>query len=176
MKDDLPSIIVPRLLFDYGQLSQDEMRALASQLPRKIIRWIAIHHPDNRSRLLFFEMTNVTIGEGTVLNEGLTIYDEFEPRVTFGKRVAVATNVTIIASSNPNNSELQKLDYVRDHLIQLDRVTIGDDAWLGAGATILPGVEIGEGAIVGAGAVVIHNVEPYCVVAGVPARVVRRLR
>lgn len=176
MTDDLPSLIVPRLLFDYGQLSPDEMRALASRLPRKLVRWIAIHHPDNRARLLFFELTNVTIGEGTVLNEGLTIYDEYESRVTFGKRVAVATNVTIIASSNPNNSELQQLDYVRDHLIQLDRVTIGDDAWLGAGATILPGVTIGEGAIVGAGAVVTHDVEPYTVVAGVPARVVRSLR
>ena len=176
MTDELPSVIVPRLLFDYGDLSQDEMRALASRLPRKLVRWIAIHHPDNRSRLLFFEMTNVTIGEGTVLNEGLTIYDEYEPRVTFGKRVAVATNVTIIASSNPNNSELQKLDYVRDHLTQLDRVTIGDDAWLGSGVTILPGVEIGEGAIVGAGSVVTGNVDAYTVVAGIPARVIRRLR
>jgi maltose O-acetyltransferase len=176
MTDELPSLIVPRLLFDYGHLSQDEMRAMASRLPRKLVRWIAIHHPDNRSRLLFFEMTNVTIGEGTVLNEGLTIYDEYEPRVTFGKRVAVAANVTIIASSNPNNSELRKLDYVRDHLTRLDRVTIGDDAWLGSGATILPGVEIGEGAIVGAGAVVTGNVDAYTVVAGIPARVTRRLR
>jgi maltose O-acetyltransferase len=175
MPEELPSQIVPRLLFDYGQLSQEEMRDLASRLPRKLVRWIAIHHPDNRSRLLFFEMTNVTVGEGTVLNEGLTIYDEYEPRVTFGRRVAVATNVTIIASSNPNNSELQQFDSVRE-LIQLDRVTIGDDAWLGAGATILPGVTIGEGAIVGAGAVVTRDVEPYSVVAGMPARLVRRLR
>ncbi|HEV7765974.1 MAG TPA: DapH/DapD/GlmU-related protein [Thermoanaerobaculia bacterium] len=176
MTDDLPSLIVPRLLFDYGQLTQDEMRTLAAKLPPKLVRWIAIHHPDNRTRLLFFTLTGVVIGEGTVLNEGLTIYDEYETRVTFGKRVAVATNVTIIASSNPNNSELQKLDYVRDHLIQLDRVSIGDDAWLGAGVTILPGVSIGEGAIVGAGAVVTKDVEPYTVVAGIPARVVRRLR
>lgn len=174
--DEFPSLIVPRLLFDYEHLSQHEMRTLASRLPRKLVRWIAIHHPDNRSRLLFFEMTNVTIGEGTVLNEGLTIYDEYEPRVTFGKRVAVATNVTIIASSNSNNSELRNLDYVRDHLTHLERVSIGDDAWLGAGATVLPGVDVGEGAIVGAGAVVTRNVEAYSIVSGVPARLVRRLR
>jgi maltose O-acetyltransferase len=151
------------------------MRALAAQLPRKLVRWIAVHHPDNRSRILFYEMTNVAIGEGTVINEGLTIYDEYEPRVTFGKRVAVATNVTIVASSNPNNSHLERLEYVRKHLMHLDYVTIGDDAWLGAGATILPGVAIGEGAIVGAGAVVASNVDPYSVVAGVPAKVIRRL-
>jgi acetyltransferase-like isoleucine patch superfamily enzyme len=176
MTDDLPSQIVPRLLFDYERLSRDEMRELASRVPRKVVRWLAIHHPDNRTRLLFFEMTGVAIGEGTVLNAGLTIYDEWEPRVSFGKRVAVATGVTIIASSNPNNSELQKLDYVREHLIQLDRVTIGDDAWLGANVTILPGVTIGEGAIVGAGSVVTRAVKPYTVVAGVPARETRRLR
>lgn len=176
MTDELPSQIVPRLLFDYAYLSPEEMRALAERLPRKLVRWIAIHHPDNRSRLLFFEMTNVTIGEGTVLNAGLTIYDEYEPRVTFGKRVAVAANVTIVASSNPNNSELQHLESVRERLIRLDRVVVGDDAWLGSGVTILPGVVIGEGAIVGAGAVVTQDVEPYSLVAGVPARLLRRLR
>lgn len=176
MAADLPSTIVPRLLFDYETLSVDEMRALAGKLPRKLIRWIAMNHPDNRSRLLFFAMTNVTVGEGTVLNAGLTIYDEYEPRVTFGKRVAVATGVTIVASSNPNNSHLAELPYVRDQLTKLDRVTVGDDAWLGTGAVLLPGVEIGEGAVVGAGAVVTRSVAPYTVVAGNPAKVIRSLR
>jgi len=176
MTSDLPSAIVPRLLFDYEHLSADEMTALASKLPRKVVRWIAIHHPDNRTRLLFFELTNVRVGEGTVLNAGLTIYDEYEPRVTFGKRVAVATGVTIVASSNPNNSELAKLDYVRDRLTQIEHVTIGDDAWIGTGAILLPGVEVGEGAIIAAGAVVTRSVEPYTVVAGAPARVIRRLK
>lgn len=173
---DLPSTIVPRLLYDYQHLSRDEMRELALRLPQKLIRWIAIHHPDNRSRVLFFELTKVVVGEGTVLNAGLTIYDEYEQRVTFGKRVAVATGVTIVACSNPNNSELNALPYVRDHLVRMDRVDVRDDAWLGTGAILLPGVEIGEGAIVGAGAVVSRSVAPYTVVAGNPARVIRSLR
>jgi acetyltransferase-like isoleucine patch superfamily enzyme len=46
-------------------------------------------------------------------------------------------------------------------------------AAVGAGATILPGVEIGEGALVAAGAVVTRDVEPWTIVAGVPARVMR---
>lgn len=51
-------------------------------------------------------------------------------------------------------------------------VRIGDDAWIGAKAVILPGVTVGAGAIVGAGAVVTHDVAPGVIVAGVPARVI----
>lgn len=51
-------------------------------------------------------------------------------------------------------------------------VEIGDDVWIGAGATVLAGARIGTGSIVAAGAVVRGEVEPYAIVAGVPARVV----
>jgi acetyltransferase-like isoleucine patch superfamily enzyme len=51
-------------------------------------------------------------------------------------------------------------------------VTIGDGAWLGAGAKILDGVTLGPGAIVGAGAVVREDVDPRTIVAGIPARVI----
>ena len=53
------------------------------------------------------------------------------------------------------------------------RVTIGHDVWLGHSVTVMPGVTIGNGAVVGSGAVVTRDVEPYAVVAGVPARVIR---
>lgn len=53
-------------------------------------------------------------------------------------------------------------------------VVIGNDVWIGANAVILPGVNIGDGAVIAAGAIVTKNVEPYCIVAGNPARVLRR--
>lgn len=56
-------------------------------------------------------------------------------------------------------------DWRREHA-----VTIGHDVWIGHNAVILPGVSVGNGAVVGAGAVVTKNVEPYAIVAGVPAR------
>lgn len=52
--------------------------------------------------------------------------------------------------------------------------TVGNDVWIGLEALILPGVTIGDGAVIGARAVVAHDVPPYAIVAGNPARVVRR--
>lgn len=54
------------------------------------------------------------------------------------------------------------------------KITIGNDVWIGAGAKIMRGVNIGDGAILGAGAVVTKDVEPYTIVGGVPAKVIRK--
>ena len=53
-------------------------------------------------------------------------------------------------------------------------VSIGNDVWIGEGVCIVSGVTIGDGAVIGAHAVVTHDVEPYTIVAGVPARVIRK--
>ena len=53
-------------------------------------------------------------------------------------------------------------------------VEIGNDVWIGEGACLMAGVKIGDGAIIGAHAVVTKDVEPYSVVAGVPAREIRK--
>jgi acetyltransferase-like isoleucine patch superfamily enzyme len=56
----------------------------------------------------------------------------------------------------------------------LPRTRIGPDVWIGQGAMIKAGVRIGVGAVIGAGAVVVRDVTDYSVVAGVPARAIRR--
>jgi phosphonate metabolism protein (transferase hexapeptide repeat family) len=53
------------------------------------------------------------------------------------------------------------------------KVTVGHDVWIGHGAILLPGVNVGTGAVIGAGAVVTHDVEPYTIAVGVPARPLR---
>ena len=52
-------------------------------------------------------------------------------------------------------------------------IVVGDDVWIGYGATIMSGVHIGQGAVVAAGAVVTKDVPPYAIVGGVPAKVIR---
>lgn len=64
--------------------------------------------------------------------------------------------------------EYQYVDGERKYLIE-----IGNDVWIGTGAMILQGVRIGDGAIIAAGAVVTKDVEPYSIVGGVPAKLIK---
>ena len=169
------SEIVNRIMFDYESLSEPELHSLAEQLPRKLKRWIAINHPDNRTRLPFYRMTNVQIGTDTVINQNMVVSDDYEPLVRIGDRVAVSPSVTIVAASAPNNSRLNDVPEVRERLIRQSPVVIEDDVWIGSGAVLLPGVTIGARSIIGAGAVVSRDIPPDSVASGVPARVTRRI-
>lgn len=86
--------------------------------------------------------------------------------ITIDDNVQIAANASVIS----NNHDL----YERSVLL-CKPVRIKHDAWIGANATILPGVEVGAYAVVGAGAVVTKDVPDYAVVAGNPARVIRML-
>ena len=87
-----------------------------------------------------------------------------------GNRVAIGPNVTLLTSSYPNYSHIRP--YVKTHR---GRILIEDDAWIGAGSIIMPNIIIGKGAVVGAGSVVTKNVDPYNIVAGVPAKTIKKV-
>ncbi|GAB4024782.1 DapH/DapD/GlmU-related protein [Spirosoma koreense] len=89
---------------------------------------------------------------------GITIEDD----VKIGPRVNLTT-------------ENHPLDPSERKTLLIKPILIGRNAWIGAGATLLPGVTVGENAVVAAGAVVSRDVPPNTVVAGVPAKVVKTL-
>ncbi len=89
-------------------------------------------------------------------------------------RTAEADDVQIGPSVNLT-SENHPLDPADRKTVILQPILIKRNAWIGAGATILPGVTIGENAIVAAGAVVSRDVLPNTVVAGIPAKVVKSI-
>jgi len=91
--------------------------------------------------------------------------------LTIGARVGIGPGVRIITS---RHSEAGRDVAILDSPIEFLPVTIEDEADIGTGATILPGVRIGRGAQIGAGAVVSEDVPDYAVAAGVPARVLRQ--
>ncbi len=170
------STIVNKILFDYEQLSEDIIKKYSIHLSRKVLRWLGANHPDNKTRKIFFKLTNIEIGEDTVINQNFIISDGYLNLLKIGNRVAISPNVTIICQSAPNNSILSRIDYVSNKLICDEPVVIGDDAWIGANSVILPGVNIGKCAIIGAGSVVNKNVKDYAIVAGTPAKVIRILK
>jgi phosphonate metabolism protein (transferase hexapeptide repeat family) len=106
---------------------------------------------------------------------------------TIGKFCAVAAGARLNALNHPMERISQhkityrpneyfvyaKVDKAFREKRQSARVVIGHDVWIGHGAIVLPGISIGHGAVVAAGAVVTRNVEPYAVVAGVPAKPIK---
>jgi acetyltransferase-like isoleucine patch superfamily enzyme len=124
-------------------------------------------------RLRLLRWCGFQIGQGVYIADGLIIVEELADRdnLVIGDRVSIAPRVTIVTSSHPNNSRIRSFAPVA-----AGRVVIEDDAWIGAGAIILPGVRIGRGAIVGALSVVTGDVEELTIVAGQPATHVRRLQ
>lgn len=90
--------------------------------------------------------------------------------LVIGRFVRIGPHVCIVAANH--RYDLTDMPIAEQGLIAMG-VTIEDDVWIGAGATILDGVVIGTGSVVGAGSVVTKPVLPYSVVAGVPAVVIK---
>jgi len=112
------------------------------------------------------------IGTNVYIADDLIIVEELadQGNITIGNRVSIAPRVTLVTSSHPNHSRTRGFAPVSQ-----GPIVIEDDAWLGAGCVILPGVRIGRGAVVGANSVVSQDVPPLHVVAGQPARTIREL-
>lgn len=167
--------IINRIMYDYESLTSEDLEELIKDFNMKVMRWIAVNHPDNRVRQFLLNKTNVTIGKDSIVNYNVLILDCYKKLVTIGDRVAIASNVTIVAVSDPNNSRLKDLPYIKENLIQQGPVVIKDDAWIGINVTILPNVIIGERSVIGAGSVVTSDVPPDTICAGIPCRVIRKL-
>lgn len=75
---------------------------------------------------------------------------------------------------NKYGKHLENSSYENSPIRDNEPVEIGNDVWIGANAIILPGVHIADGAVIAAGAVVTKDVEPYCIVGGCPAKVIKK--
>ena len=147
-------------------------------IPYNYRKWLASHHPDEIVRRHYFTTIGVVIGKEAYINHGITLAeDRFAewPVLRIGRRVSTSPNIVFITCASPNMSRLREDNYVKTKCMKSAPITVEDDAWIGTGAIIFPGVKIGREAIVGAGAVVREDVPPRTIVAGVPAKVIRKL-
>ncbi len=113
------------------------------------------------------EPYNVTIGHHVYINKGCDMITT-ESEIKIGNYVMIGPNVTLIAQNHKSSN--WKKPMILENSYEKTGITIEDDVWIGANATILSGTTIKRGAIVAAGAVVTKNVEPYSVSGGVPAK------
>ncbi len=109
---------------------------------------------------------NLTIGKHVFINAGCKFQDQ--GGITIGDRALIGHNV-VLATLNHDTDPEKRAD------MHPAPITIGHDVWIGANATVLPGVTIGEGAIIAAGAVVTRDVPAYTIVGGIPAKIIRAI-
>jgi maltose O-acetyltransferase len=112
---------------------------------------------------------NTHVGARTFVNVGLVALDV--ARITIGEDVQIGPYVQLLTPTHPLEPGPR-----REKWEAAEPIAIGDNAWLGGGVVVCPGVTIGADTVVGAGAVVTQDLPEGVLAVGVPARVVRSLR
>ncbi len=111
---------------------------------------------------------NISVGKNFYANFNLVILDG--AKVTFGDNVFIAPNCGFHTAGHPIDPvERNKgLEYARP-------ITVGNNVWIGASVTVLPGVTIGDNCVIGAGSVVTKDITAGSVAVGNPCRVIRKI-
>ncbi|MDE5901508.1 MAG: CatB-related O-acetyltransferase [Muribaculaceae bacterium] len=110
---------------------------------------------------------DIKCGAYSFIGNNCTIY----PKVIIGDYTMIANNVSIIGADH--NYRTPGIPMVFNGRENIPETIVGKDVWIGAHSIIMVGVKIGNGAIVAAGSVVTKDVEPYAIVGGVPAKIIR---
>lgn len=133
---------------------------------RKLTRGeLAIVHPSTSFR----SAQNIFIGSHTRIQPGCVLWASPNSRIRIGDFSGLGPGTRVFSS---NHRFEPGEPYYRQPWNEKD-VTIGENVWVGAGCTILPGVSIGDNAVVAAGAVVSRDIPENMIVGGIPARVLR---
>ena len=111
---------------------------------------------------------NLVVGKHVDFARGVLVTSD--GGLTIGDRVLIGYNSSIITRNHEMPADKGRI-FGAGHVSK--PVVIGDDVWIGANCTILPGVHIGEGAVIAAGSVVSKNVSPFAIWAGTPARKIK---
>ena len=108
------------------------------------------------------EITRLSVGDGSIIGDRAIL--DARRGLVIGSNVNLSSDVSIYTLQHDHRAP--------DFSCKPEggQIVIGDRAWIGSNVTLLPGVTVGEGAVCCAGCVVTKDVEPYTVVAGIPAR------
>lgn len=147
---------------------------------RKFLLPDRFYTTEHLDKARFFKLGKYTYGAPNIFNA------EDGGKLSIGNFCSIAGNVTILLGGNhrfdwlttypfPASPDFQKTaKSIHNYSTTKGDVQIGNDVQIGHGAIILSGVTIGDGAVIGAGAVVTRDVDPYSIVAGNPAKEIRK--
>lgn len=126
-----------------------------------------------RNRLILGDMganpqATLTIGNHVLINAGG--YLSGEGGLSIGDYTMIGPGVNILSAGHRYQDPSQ---LIQKQGLTYGRISIGRDAWVGAGSVVLEGISIGEGAVIGAGTVVCKDVPAWAVVVGNPGRVIK---
>ena len=144
-----------------------------------------------RAEIKITASAKLTIDDYSRISEYAFIFlTKPSPVVEIGKYVGIGRNTVIAAKEfikigdysligpycqiQDNDHLMKKGELITLQPFKTAPIEIGRDVWLGSGVKVLKGVKIGDGAVVGAGSVVTKDVEPYTIVAGTPARFIKK--
>lgn len=156
----------------YGKKTRKKNIFIALKI--KLARMSVSGFPLNSVRVWSLRKCGFKIGKNVYISNGLTVTmfnSHTECDLVIEDRVAIAPGVTLILASDANWSHLNQVIPPVE-----GKILLKHDCWLGTGAVIMPDITIGEMSVVGAGSVVTHDVPPYTVVAGNPARVIKEIQ
>jgi len=126
-----------------------------------------------RGTILSCKGGSIEVGDHVNLGLGCVVLSE--SRVAIGENCLFAAHCYLVAGGNHDMSRTD-IPIIQQPSVSRGGITIEPNVWLGARVTVLDGVTIGRDSVVGAGAVVTHDIPPFAVAAGVPARVIRDRR
>lgn len=131
--------------------------------------------PQERIPLNLIKCGKYSYGNPNILSFGAE-----NEKIEIGNYVSIAKNVTFLLSGNHEIHTFTTYPFKKNNFATnipecwgKGKIKICDDVWIGYGATVLSGVTIGQGAVVAAGSVVVKDVEPYSVIGGNPAKVIK---
>ena len=148
-----------------------------------------------RCTLLLLSQRNITLGKNSTFGRGTVLwapnkmtigsnvyigkYCTLQADITLGSNTVIANNVGLIGKYDHDytkiGTSIKDAPWIGDKSYTFKgknlKIVVEDDVWIGYGSIILSGVHIGRGAIIAAGSLVAHDVPPYAIVAGTPARI-----
>ena len=156
-------------MLSYCRYSQFQVGRIPSHHIRNFIYRNLYKISFSRSATIYFDAEirgswNLIIGDGSIIGDH-AILDARRGGIIIGKSVNIASHVSIYTDQHDYNNP-----FFESSKEKTGPVIIDDRAWIGPNVIILHGVHIGEGAVIAAGAVVTKDVNPFTVVAGIPAK------